>query len=270
MFVFEASSCSTIQHLSRAAIRSGASGQDLELLASCGSDGRNPQNAERDLVSRMNRFLDLPIKPYLVDVIRHQKATGAVTMTKGAIILPHRVFAEISKMPVKFVEMFGRREQWAAYWQAHAGEEWFLRHPHRSFILDNIDKCCPFIYYGDDAQTSKRVGRTCRMSAWFSPMAEDRSGFSKIPLLFADNDERHIKAQLRFLNEAAIWSFKLAARNVNAAFDHQNGALPAWLQGFVGQPLVDGQPAYLVTSVGLKGCGDIFYFGFINSNYNRP
>ena len=67
----------------------------------------------------------------------------------------------------------------------------------------------------------------------------------------------YIQSQLRLLNEAAIWSFKLAARNVKAIFDHQNGASPAWLQPVEGQPLVGCDPADLVTSVGLKGCGGI-------------
>ncbi len=235
----------------KAALDSGARGVDLEIIASVGSQGENPQNDERDLLNRLEDLVDVPVKPYSIQVPKLVKKTGKVRVTTACIIPAHRVLAEVHKLgPVVFTEMFGERKDWARYWHAHRDEIWLKEHVHYEEIRRNPTAWCPYLIFGDDAQTSKRVGRTCRLLMWFSPVTKIRSFHSHVPLLIVDNDEATIDGMVHRLHRAAVWSFKFAGRNLNPFLNEDNAQLPEDLARLSGQPLVDGEPVFLVHSGG--------------------
>ena len=100
--------------------------------------------------------------------------------------------------------------------------------------------------FGDDAQTSKRVGRTCRLHLIFNPVAEIRSVDRHIPFIILDNDEAFIGAMIFRLLRAVVWSFKYASMNLNSFLTGDNDVLPLDLQPLTGKPLMSSDPVYLV------------------------
>ena len=69
-----------------------------------------------------------------------------------------------------------------------------------------------YVIHIDDAQQTKRVGKTIKGCTWYSPVAEWQDPtLSRIPLYVTGNtDELHV-SQENALNEAAAWSLSAAA-----------------------------------------------------------
>jgi len=71
------------------------------------------------------------------------------------------------------------------------------------------------LVFGDDAQTSKRVGQNVKLLLWYSPVAQARKSDERlIPLYLVPTTEVAFLAICKYLNRAVVWSFNAAAANV--------------------------------------------------------
>ena len=123
----QAASLKSVQEIALAAQSSftGKVSPTVAIIASASAAGKRPQNIERDMTLRMWKTLGINVKPYmqLVDGI------------KVAIILPHEVFAEVTRRwPDR--DLLGSGSDRVQFWDAAASAsgEWFLCHPLRSAV----------------------------------------------------------------------------------------------------------------------------------------
>jgi len=172
---------------------------------------------------RLAKALDLPIEPYPVTVPKMDKQTGKVKIHEAAIILPSDLFGFLHKDPARFRKVFGTPDQWALYWCTVRGERWFQLHPDKDRIQARPHEHCPHLIFGDDAQTSKRVGNNVKLLMWFSPFSESRlSADRMLPVYLVPTREKTFIGITNLLEHAAVWSFNAASTNKQPVSD-QNG-----------------------------------------------
>ena len=212
--------------------------------------GLCPQNIERDMQRRLQKHLRIPLSCHPVEVARMNKRTGTVGVSTSYILPPHRIWGELYKTPAIFHTLFGDRNDWEQFWQAHMEERWVQEHSQFALIRDRPHSCCPFIIFGDDAQTSKRVGRTAHMLLWFSPMAKVRGTEGHMPIFICDNDDPCIDVLMNQLQHAAVWSFRHASINFNPYCTLESKPLNADMRSIAGTPIIPGtEPLFLVALV---------------------
>ena len=201
----------------------------------------------------MTKFLHVPVRPCAINVPRLVKKTGLIKKSTAYLVPPHRVWSEVHKFKNQFRALFGSPDDWEHFWQAHAEERWMTDHPHRALIQSKPRQCCPWLLYGDDAQTSKRVGRTCGVLLWFSPLSEIRGMDGMVPLCVVDNDEPTIQAINNELYRGVVWSFRHAALNINPVnFVDRSLPLPKDMELLAGKSLTKDEDLHLVCTQ-LKG-----------------
>ena len=130
----EARSFRKIQADALAAIADGAQSVGLQALASAGAKGKHPQNASRDCLRKVKKEMALDVEPYCVEVVVRKRKTTECKIVNAAVLLPHEMFAALSKIPAMFDQVFGCAEDWVRFWQHSSQEVWFLDHPLRDFI----------------------------------------------------------------------------------------------------------------------------------------
>ena len=209
-----AKSCFDIQNDCANCTDDGGTGcETLAALASCGTAGKHKQNIERDLISRIRRLLEIPLEPLEVSVLALDADTGKTKDNIAYVICPHEVFKTLFDAgPELFFDRLGTPDQWEEYWLLHKCETWFLEHLLRDQILAAPRSFCPALGHSDDAQQSKRVGKTIKLSSWCSPVAKNLDcRASRFPIFVTSNvDPLHRSAEYR-LDGAAAWSFTAAA-----------------------------------------------------------
>ena len=216
-------------------------------MASLGTNGSHPQNAERDFQRRIRSVVDIPIEPYSVDVPIYNKRISKVRIVTAHVALPHLLWAALrNTSPAYFHALLGQRSMWELFWKCHKEEPWYKDHPHKDILDGSPSLCCPFLIFGDDAQTSKRVGRTVRLLEWYSPVAEIRSHLSQFPLLMVDNDQPSAPSIIHAIEEACVWSFNRAGRNIHPTLTEKRAALTPHLAESAGKPIMDDPPMFLV------------------------
>ena len=120
-------------------------------------------------------------------------------------------------------------------------EIWFLAHPKMEDILNAPRRHVPYIYHADDAQQTKRVGKTIRLSSWCSPVAIDKDPLkSRFPLFVTSNSDILHRGVERNLEDAAAWSFKAAGEGVNPLKGPGDTELPLEFRNCSGKLLAGG------------------------------
>ena len=101
-------------------------------------------------------------------------------------------------------------------WHHCATEQWFLNHPLRDVILAQPLKCVPYVLHADDAQVSRRIGRTIRAYSCITPCAKVQDPLhGRIALAVWQNDEP-LKAMIEIpAKNLMAWSGQAAACNIN-------------------------------------------------------
>lgn len=113
-WAWKQSSAREVQELAAAAESDfGTQNTVLHKLASIGSGGRNPQNAQRDLV---RSFANAPVKQY-VSPLNNPGSDVA------CMVCPHELFHMLYTChPVEFQEHLGARRAWLAeFWENFSG-----------------------------------------------------------------------------------------------------------------------------------------------------
>ena len=184
-----------------------------------------------------------------MDVPRYQKKRGDVKIIQGAIMPPHLVWKEVYRFDKDlFEDLFGERRHWVEWWRAHMNEPWLKEHPLRHLISEFPERCCPWLLFGDDSQTTKRVGRTMELLLWFSPVSRDRTTRARLPVFMKDNGECTARAMEMQLTKAAVWSWKQAELNIHPRCSEDGKQLPKYFAAHAGTPLIPDEPLYLVPS----------------------
>ena len=221
-----------------------------------GGAGKSPNNIERDLHRRAKLLVDLPIDPELIEVPRYHRRSGLMKMINAALICPHDLFGALFERPKAFVNLFGTRESWVEYWNCMREELWLKEHPDYEHILQHPERFCPFVLFGDDAQTSKRVGQNVKLMCWMSPLSIHRSSEKRlIPIYVMPTQEKNRKAIENLLDMMATWSFNAAAVNCHPHRAADPGCkLSKHRLAVAGKPICNGEePTYLTYS---GACGD--------------
>ena len=212
--------CQHIQEQCSSALDDGASGLDIDILAGCGKFGKFTTNIERDMVSRMNKFMKVPIRPLKVPIPKHIKSSSKAKVVDAHVILPHEIFGALCQRRELMVKAFGSPADWTAFWRCSSQEVWFKEHPLVDLLRSRPNRCVPAIVHGDDAQRSRRVGQTIRLLHWFSPTSRAIDTLQeKIPCTLLDNDDLMSQAQISLTNRWVVWSFNCASRNLHPEHD---------------------------------------------------
>lgn len=130
-----------------------------------GSGCQNSQNFERNLHCRIPAAIGLGVEPYVIEIPKLDKRSGAFQLRKANVILPVDVAAALSENSCRFERVFGTPTEWERWWSVHSEEPWMRDHPDGAFIKANPQSCCPYLLFGDDAQTSKRCGSNVKKLA---------------------------------------------------------------------------------------------------------
>ena len=173
-------------------------------------------------------------------------------MKTAAAINPHDLFGALHPRQRAFTHIFGTRESWAEYWGCVQNEPWFIAHPAREHILREPWCHCPYLVFGDDAQTSKRVGNNVKILVWYSTMSiERKTELRLLPIYMTPTTEKNRAAVERRLSQQAVWSFTAASRNIHPSSPaaEDEGPLSKGRLAKSGKPICGGDiPTYLTFS----------------------
>ena len=84
---------SSVKELQASALASAKAGGGRSLLEGLGKEGKNQQNVERDLHSRMRKAVGIKMKPHRFQVPARVK--GETRLVWTAIVHPHLLFAHL-------------------------------------------------------------------------------------------------------------------------------------------------------------------------------
>ena len=152
-------------------VTDGLDRPDINLLATAACGGRYRSNAERDVLRRASRGLRIDVGPYALKVPASIKQGLRVKTSLAYVVLPHEMWACLSRRPDLRASLFGTPSQLAQWWTAHREDDWFREHPMRGFILKWPHRACPYVIHGDEAPLDKRGKRCVRVLQWSSPVA---------------------------------------------------------------------------------------------------
>lgn len=139
-----------VQELAEAAKASGATGADLDILASMGSHGQESgiHNISRTIKRHFCKNLGCPPEAHTVSVpmiVRH-KAVENVKMVDTPMLLPHDWFAALERHP----EVLGL-DSLETFWSQHdPTDPKLFQNPMGAF--DYKAACVPFLLHGDGAK----------------------------------------------------------------------------------------------------------------------
>ncbi len=226
----------------------------MAVVHGIGVQGKQTSNSERDLHTRMPKYLNIPVKPHFFDTVRYHKQSGKSKLVTGAIICPHDILGALHRHSRLLYYVLGARDQWVAFWKANAQETWFVEHPDRAAMERSPWLYAPFLIFGDDAQTCKRVGSNVKLLCWFSPVSEARESFHRLlPIYMCPTKERNTLAIQRRAEVSAVWSFEAAARNKNPQVSDLGGPLCAERERVAGNDICEDTPVFLTYA---GNCGD--------------
>ena len=139
-----------VQELAAAAKASGASGDDLDILASMGSHGQESgvHNISRTIKRHFCKDLRCPPEAHTVSVrmIAKLKAVEKVRMIDTSMLLPHDWFAALEGYP----EVLGL-DSLEMFWSQHdPNDPKLFNNPMTAF--DYATSCVPFLLHGDGAK----------------------------------------------------------------------------------------------------------------------
>ena len=107
-----------------------------------------------------------------------------------------------------------------------------------SLIRVSPESYCPFVIWGDDAPTSRRVGRNVRELAFYSPFSEGDADFKRVPMAVLQNGEAMAKHTEHVVKQTIVWSCNAAMRNRHPhSGPYETQALQKTLQTLSGQPI---------------------------------
>ena len=228
--------------------------ETLRVIASSGKFGSIGGNIERDLLARLHKHLGIPFAPMAVAVNAVDARTSSTKVTDAFIINPHEAYQhlyEVAGDRSVFFSRMGTPEEWAVFWTAVAEEQWFLDHPLRREILANPFTYTPVLLHADDAQQTKRVGKTMRVASWFSACAHNKEPLkSKIPMFVTGNDDVFRSTVEFALYEAAAWSLNSASTGYNPEHGVYREPLAKIHQAKSGTPLASGFKLAFAGTVG--------------------
>ncbi len=109
---------------------------------------------------------------------RYSRKTGKTTTSSFEVLCPHLFFSALSETD-EFASVYSSPDKWAEFWKNAEGETWFEEHPLKSKIQSAPTEYCPCVIWGNDAPTSRRVGRNFRCISHYCPLvcegeADDR------------------------------------------------------------------------------------------------
>lgn len=249
-----ARSCSQIQEEASCALEDGASGDDLDVLAGCGKDGKFGSNIQRDMQTRLLRHLKVPLRPYRVAVPALEKTSGLVRVTEPWVVLPHDLWKALSRNSTHYYSVLGKPADWQTFWGANQHETWYLEHPLKHLLDSEASQCVPVLLHGDDAQRTKSNG-SIGLFSWYSPCSRgSRTVNEKLVCTVTENSEDARQAVEELTNLAVSWSLKAACCDRYPKKNESGEDLDAKRKSVAGNPIVvvDGVEHYLVLA-GITG-----------------
>ena len=214
----QARSLIRLQEEARSAEQDGLQNSDLRLLASCGCNGRYPNNVERDMHRRLRKKLQISVQPFMVKtelLFGTFRNSGAAV----AMLLPHEMFADIcTKMPALAAERIcGAPGTAEDFWDLMKGESWMATHPLRERLLSS-NPPTPLRTWGDDCALGKSGYTEARVMNWCSCVGTGTSMEVKIPIYILSTAQMTGQTEGPLLYVIA-WSFFCLMTGVHPSLD---------------------------------------------------
>ena len=167
---------SDMLELARTMEQCGNADQIVSSMASLGSHGTHPQNAERDLHLWMANLHRIELEPCVITVrVKSEKPNQDLKLFDLAILPPYELIAAIYKLGHHVIERCwlgpGGMSSCAEYWRNALRLEWGRQHPalQRNHPLEMV---WPVQYHMDDAEFY--TGTSYRIVSCSSPLVTKR------------------------------------------------------------------------------------------------